>query len=200
MKGQTQIISIILILGISVGLMATAYTWGLPLIQKRQDTAKFEAVFNFFDPSNPNSLERKIVSVANRRGEETLSLDFKGVWSINENENSISFSFLSRISGFAEDKGIPLVPGGSCPSSGTGKLGIDEPFDVCGYSKPYEDRYNITFKVWFRELVDEDGNVYRIKISPLGSSSLLSKSLLIKFGGIREEESLIETKINILLQ
>ncbi|HDH91382.1 MAG TPA: hypothetical protein ENF38_00345, partial [Candidatus Aenigmarchaeota archaeon] len=152
MKGQTQIISVVLILALSVSLMATAYTWGLPLIQKRQDTAKFESIFNSFDPTNPNSLERKIIDIANRGGEEVFSLNFKGVWNVNEDENSISFSFLSMISGFVPGKGITLLPGGSCPSSGPGRLGIDEPFDICGYSEPSGNKYNITFKIWFRNL------------------------------------------------
>jgi len=71
LKGQSDIISIVLIIIIAIGLVSTAYTWGIPLIQKQQDTALVVRVANFFSNDNVNSLQKKIVSVATNGGEES---------------------------------------------------------------------------------------------------------------------------------
>jgi len=155
-----------------------------------------------FDPSNPNSLERLITSIANKGGEEIVTLPYEGIWIINERENSIALMIDSKISGIAPDTYVSLLPGGSCPSGSKGRLGVDEPFEVCCFSKSMGTIFNITFKIWFRDLVDENGRIYRLKIFPLGSSSLKSKNLLLRFDPTNsfEKEDLVQKSVGILLR
>ena len=195
MRGQAQIYSYLLVALIIITLIGTVYTWGLPLIRKRQDTGVVERVRSFFDPNNPTSLERRIVFVASNKGEEYFSLDKEGIWILDTTENSISFTFFSRVSNFGVGEWISLS-GEDCENIREGSLG-ERPFVVCARSDPVADGFNITYKIVFRDLVDEDGNTYRIILS--GTSSAVSKKGIIRYVKTSTSQKLIETKIEILL-
>lgn len=53
MKGQTQALTAVLITSVTIGAVATAYIWGMPLLEKRQSQAAFNeverGVFNLHD-------------------------------------------------------------------------------------------------------------------------------------------------------
>jgi hypothetical protein len=158
-KAQTEIVSIILIVAIALGLTASVYTWGLPLIQKRQDTSKMNSVSGFFDQNNINSLPTEIELVANNGGEKTLTFDVDGVWNLSETENSISFfthSLISNIciagSGSCPDW-VSLTPGATCPPT-YGIIGVDKSSVVCANVVPLGNGFGITYKVYFRGLAD----------------------------------------------
>lgn len=184
-KAQVDIVSAILIVLIALGLTATAYTWGLPLIQKRQDTAVVERIAGNFDQNNVNSLPSRIEFVANNGGEQAFTLDANGVWllnpcpvqelqSCNPKEgaaefNSIEFTFFSKVTDVSDKdaEGNPIgfiskTPGAGCPPS-AGILGKDKSSVVCAKSKQAQDGYEITYKVWFREL-EESASARGFKI------------------------------------
>jgi len=152
-KAQSDIISALIIIIIAIGLVTTAYMWGLPLIQKRQDAAVAERVYNYFYQKNQNddSLSSKIEYVASNGGEDTFSLDINGIWIIKPDENSVSFTFFSRASNVGSSIWIPLTSGATCPPS-SGTIGVDRPSVVCTKADTLFDGYNITYKVWFRQL------------------------------------------------
>jgi len=69
-KAQVSVITIIVIAGIGTALAATAYMWGMPLIEKRATVTDYSASVEFLD-----RLESKIVSVANSLyGEESIDI------------------------------------------------------------------------------------------------------------------------------
>lgn len=172
-KAQADVVSAILIVIIALGLAATAYTWGLPLIQKKQDTAVVDRVTSYFDQNNGNSLPSRIEFIANNGGEQVFNLDAEGFWVINpcppsdlsacnpspavdvtKENNSLQFTFFSKISNVATQSGfISLTPGASCPPA-EGILGKDKSSVVCAKAEPVHDGFDITYKVWFRELAE----------------------------------------------
>ncbi len=169
-KAQVDIVSAILIVLIALGLTATAYTWGLPLIQRRQDTAVLERITSHFDQNNVNSLPSRIEFIANNGGEQAFTIDANGVWLVNpcskdelaacnpspavasSESNSLQFAFFSKASNVATQTGfISLTPGASCPPS-AGILGKDKSSVVCAKATPVHDGFDITYKIRFREL------------------------------------------------
>lgn len=203
-KAQADIISAIIIIIIAIGLVSAAYMWGLPLIQKRQDAALVERVSNYFNQKNENSLSSKIEYIANSGGEETFSLDVNGLWILSSTENSILFTFFSRVSNIGSADWISLTTGASCPPS-KGTLGIDKPSAVCARADTLADGYNITYKIWFRQL-DESGGArgYKINLVPYsGVTTSTGKSVRIFRGNISTVtgvQTLIITEIKILFE
>ncbi len=225
-KAQSDIVTAILIVVIALGLVATAYTWGLPLIQKSQDTGVVERISSFFDQKNTNSLPSRIEFVANNGGEQTFSLDANGGWilhacpsneipscnpspdDIASNEfNSIEFKFFGKVTNIASGVGfVSLTPGASCPP-GKGILGQDKSSVVCAKADSTGDGYTITYKIYFREL-EEAGSTRSFKIDlTKHESSLYSsngKSLKISRQSIEQVSSggktLIIPEIKVLLE
>ncbi|MFH0711084.1 MAG: hypothetical protein V1944_00745 [Candidatus Aenigmatarchaeota archaeon] len=203
MKGQTDIISAVIIFIISLGLVSTAYLWGIPLIQKRQDTALIDRVGKSFDRNNANSLEKKIESVANNGGSDTFVGDTNGIWYYNSSDNSIQFSFTAKTSKIAT--GVDWVAISSGNTNTSGELGIDDSFIIFGKADiAGAGQYNITYKVQFRTLWDSTHTKsFRIDLkndSP--SPYILGKYMKISRGNVGPDpanNNLIITEIKLLL-
>lgn len=209
MKAQADIVSAVIIVIIALSLVSTAYMWGLPLIQKKQDTAIVERVSNAFSPDNVNSITKKIESVANRGGEETFTLDVDGLWILypydanTVENNSIQFAFSSRVTNVGVDKGwIPLSSG----NIGIGTLGLDDSSVVFGRADSAGSFYNITYKSWFRELDESSTKGYKINllVDERGSDKSTGKTVRISrakdpYSQTVGGKTLIITEIKILL-
>jgi len=203
MKGVSEIISAVLVVLIAIALVAMAYTWGLPLIQKMQSRSVTERVAGYFDPNNPNSLQRKITTVANKGGYDTFKLDVDGIWIIETASNSIQFTFFSKATNLAATGDwVALLAGDNCVSpSDSAYLGSNS-FVTCGRADPFGDGYNITYKIWFRELVDPSNpNVrQKIELEVTGPTTSTGKTIGISRGEITTTpEGLTITKVKILL-
>jgi hypothetical protein len=210
MKAVSEIISVVMIVGISIGLISAAYLYGLPLIQKSQDKSTLERVISFFDYYNPSSLPQKVEFVANTGSTEALTLDAQGIWEVhpfNETSplnNSIIFSFFSKVTNININQPISLTPGGSCPPT-PGTIGKDSFSVVCISGNPIYDGFNITYFIFFRNLIlpiNETNNVtYSIQlISQNGESKAASstgKTIRISRQGIDKTANFIVTKVKI---
>jgi hypothetical protein len=224
MKAQADIISSVIIIIIAIGLVSTAYMWGMPLIQKRQDSALVDRAYGFFDRNNFNSLVKKIEYVAKNGGEDTFTLDISGIWILypcpssdglgcscgaaepcNSENNSIQFSFPSRASNIAVNSN--WVPINSPNPSYFGTLGIDDVSVVLAKSESAGDGFNITYKLWFRELNESLNIGYKVDIMPSGTPGIttsVGKSLRISNAGTSTittsgGKTLIITEIKIFL-
>jgi hypothetical protein len=206
MKAQANIVAAVIIVVLAIALVSAAYTWGLPLIMKRQDWALVDRIRNSFDQNNINSLPSKIEYVAANRGEDTFISETTGIFELNQTENSISFSFFSRVSDIAVNSGwISLTHGASCPPS-DGYVGIDKASVVCARSDTHQDGYNITYKVFFRKLLEPGGaKGYKIKLVKHEASQLKvsGKNVKIIFSDLAESQengkTIIITNVKILL-
>ncbi|MEM5773322.1 MAG: hypothetical protein QXL86_03845 [Candidatus Aenigmatarchaeota archaeon] len=195
-KAQADIISAVIIVLIAIGLTATALMWGLPLIQKRQDSIMVERVSRIFSQELPS----KIVSIANTGGSDTVTIDVNGVWILDESRNMLSFTFFSK----ASDKAVGIwIGGGECQPDGfngkTGELGLDQPCVVCVRSDEFATGYNITYQIGCR-MLNSTANRYLIKLVPAsGVTSSTLKTIKISRGSTITQDNLIKTEINILL-
>ena len=224
-KAQSDIIAAILIIVIALGLSATAYTWGIPLIQKRQDTAIVERMAGNFDQNNVNSLPSRIEFIANNGGEETFKLDVDGVWELHtcptgelsgcthnpddSQNNFIQFASASRVTNIAASTQdwVSLTTGAACPPS-KGIVGTDKSSVVCARADELSGGlFNISYRIWFREL-EELGTARSFKIdltkhtaSDLGS---IGKTVRISRENFHQISSggktLIIPEIKILLE
>jgi hypothetical protein len=205
-KAQADIISAVLIIIMGLGLVSVAYTWGIPLIQKRSDTTLVERTYKTFDANNERSITKVIKFISNHGGEDVVSLDTKGIWFLypstdtTPENNSIQFSFQAKVSNLAVDKSwIPLSSGSTNP---VGTLGFDDSYVVFGKADTAPGGYNITYKVWFRKLNETTTNkIYEIDLVKHPSGPLISsgKNVGISRGDVREQQNLITTEIKILL-
>jgi hypothetical protein len=206
MKAQADIVAAVIIVVMSIALVSAAYTWGIPLIMKRQDWAIVDRVRNSFDQNNVNSLPSKIEYIANNRGEDTFRTETNGILELNETENSISFSFFSRVSDIAVNAGwISLTHGSSCPPS-EGSVGIDKASVVCARADTHANGFNITYKIFFRTLLEPAGNKgYKIQLSKHEASPLKSagRNVRIIYSDVSSQtqdgKNIIVTKVKILL-
>ena len=207
LKGQSEIIAVVLIMLIAIGLLSVAFTFGLPLVQKNQDRSLDQRVQSFFDPGNVNSLPSKIKSVANNGGKESISLDVEGLIELDEAENSIAFSFQSSVASHAVEQTVALS-GDTCPPA-EGIIGLQEPSVLCVSTYLTSGGfYNVTYKLYLRELEDaEKKNGFKINMlkHPAGLNSVggSGSSVRIEFEQRRPEilgqKNLINTDVKILL-
>lgn len=212
-KGVSTVVAAALIVAITLGLTSTAYIWGTPLIQKRQEASATERVYSQFSQTNQNSLPKIIEDVANNGGVKTFTLNVDGIWTLNIIENSLEFSFPSKTSNVAPDTSSPisLTPGVQCtgssppnsPSPLTGTLGQDSSSVVCVSAASQGDFFNIKYKIWFREIADNPFSpAQRFKIQleqDAGLATSSSRTVKITFGESTQSETLITKKIKILL-
>lgn len=205
-KAQVEIISVVIIIIIAMGLVSSVYMWGLPLIQKQQDAALAERVSNYFSQRNEQiSLPGKIEYVANNGGEETFSLDVNGLWALDPTEDSISFTFFSRASNIGKSDWISLTSGAGYPPPSSGTIGIDKPSAVYAKADTLGSGYNITYKIWYRQLNESSGiRGYKINLASYQPGLLTStgKSARISLGNITTintgSQTLIITEIKVL--
>lgn len=216
-KAQSDIISMVMIVIITMGLVGTAYTWGIPLIEKQQSGIIVERLYhNYFDINNANSLPRLIEDVANSDVEgvvRVFTVSETGLWELSgydevgEQNNSIQFTINAKVSNIGMDIGwIPMTTGGTCPPI-TGTLGVDEEGVVCVKAETIENGYKITYRLWSRELEEGGGakgykiNLVRHAGGPLASTG---RTVRITRGSIQstmeDGKTLKTTEVKILLE
>lgn len=231
-KGAVDIISAVLIVILGISLVGSALAWGLPLVQKKTDTALVDRVSVGFDQGSQNSLPSVIENVANTGGRSAFGMDVEGAWLlypcaernalgdyiqgcgdpsytdplyISQN-NSIEFNFLSKVSNFATDGSWISLSSAPCVDPPQGRLGLDKASVVCAKATPKGGLFSITYKVWFRELVDDSGrNVYKINLmkDPASATTSTRGTVVATLADKRQisesGKNLIITDLNILL-
>jgi hypothetical protein len=195
-KAASEVISIVLIAVIGISLLGTAFMWGMPLINKQQDKGRIDRITNYFDRENSNSILRKIDFVANNGGQDTITLDVDGIWTVhpwdeaNPANNSLEFQSFSLVSDIAINSTsnpvgwVAITPGGSCPPK-AGIVGLDPRYVVCAVAWPSQNGFDIKYRIWFRELEENTGaRGYMINITkhPGGQLSGTGKEVRIYQG------------------
>lgn len=207
-KAQADIISAVIIVLLAISLTSAAFMWGWPLIVKKQDTAMVARVTNAFN----QELTSKIEDMANTGGSVKFTLENpKGLWSLDESDHTLSFTFFSTVSNRILDQwvgeGCNPDPDGPGFVDTPGKFGIDKPSVICVLTNHWEKGFNITYKIGYRQLSNIDGTkIYKIElVRPVGGvPSSAQNSILISRGSIdqiptADQKTLIITKIEILL-
>jgi len=169
MKVISEVVSVILILIISLGLISTILMYGYPLIMKAQDKIALERVISLFHPDLPGSIVKKMEDISKAGGSVTINLEVDGVWKVisfsenSELNNSLSFTFFSRVTNIKSDQYISLSSGETCPPK-QGILGVSSPFVVCIMGSSTHMGFTITYTLFARNLTSEN-QVYSVRLT-----------------------------------
>ena len=200
MKGQTKMVSVIIIIMIATAATATVLPWTYNMVQKKQDMKSVDDVYNFFQ-----TLDATIRNIAQNGGEESLSLKVPGKLEIipdalssDDNSNSIVFRMESKVSFIAEGGWIPL----NTPNENeTATLGVDTPSVIFGKAKRSGDKIDVQYRLWYRALNDTSGHLYKIVLNTSNDNSINTTTgfMRIQRIGSATAEPLTITKINIIV-
>jgi len=177
------------------------YEFASPLTDKATAQKNAEKINAFFDPVSTTSLSNKIEYVAKYGGKETVNPDFAGNWVIDSDDNSIQFTFFSKVTLIALDAG--WVPINSPYTAPIGAIGEDASA-VFAKADTTDEGYSITYKTWFRELDESPEKGHKIELEANGKTSSSNvKSITIEKGDVFSStvdgKTLIITKIKISL-
>lgn len=159
-KGQTQLVTAILLTGILIALVTIAYFWGIPLIEKQKDSVRVDNMESLF-----LELDDKIQSVAKNGGKENIegyevmgTMRFLGD-GINDN---ITASFETSGGIIATGTDIYLAGSGAeNPPVGS------EPGVVKVYAEKAGKKYDINMKLYYRNLTTAE-DIYKIDLEAVG--------------------------------
>lgn len=209
MKGQTKIVSVLIIVLIASAAVGMVTPWTYSMIQKKQDMKSVDDAYNFFQ-----SLDATIRDVAQNGGEEALSLKVPGKFEIipdaisSEDSNSVLFMMESKVSLIAQcDPAVPeeqcWIPLNTPNINETATLGIDSPSVIFSKAEDLGDRINIQYKLWYRTLNDTSGNLYKIVLNTTDNSiqNTTTGSMRVQRLGseVVSGKPLTITKINIIV-
>lgn len=152
MKGQTNIISVMLITGILIAAISSAYFWGLPLLEKSRDSAKVERIVEKL-----KEIADIVEIVARDKVSRNVDINFDGYLKItNKTIELTTFSNAAYVSMknwvvLNEDdyQGIPdVLP------EGYGLIGRDRPGVLIAKAGMANNKIRNDFKIVFREIED----------------------------------------------
>ncbi len=200
-KGQTQVVSVIIIILVALGAIASVVPWANNMIQKRKDAKSADDVYNFYQ-----KLDQTIRNIAENGGEETLELKVDGILSVYplasnnpEFNNSIVFLFSSKVSNVAAGNWIPL---NTPNTNATASLGIDPPSVIFAKATSSGDRLDVQYRLWYRNLTDTNaGKTFRINLltSDDQVKRVTTGALRIQRIQTRQVQDLTITEINIIV-
>lgn len=214
LKGQSDIVGAVIVVLIAVALVGIGFGFGLPLIEKNQDRGVENRIDSLFSPANTDSLATKIKDAANSGTRQEARFDVEGVTRLypssypGPENNSIEFTFQSRVSRYAVGQGWISASGAGCPPA-IGAIGTNEPVAVC-VRADYAggDVYNVTYRLHTRELEDAlKRNGLKINLVQHPSSSVLSSgsatTVRVELDSRRQEnvggKNLITADVKVLL-
>ena len=200
-KGQSQMVSALMVVLISLGILGAVFPWASSVIQKKKDAKSVEDVYSFFQ-----KLDYTIINIARNGGEESLELKVPGKINVYPESldstlnNSIIFEFQSKVSNVAESESwIPL----NTPNANTSAtLGIDKPGVISGKSTLDDSEIIVYYRLWFRELEDKTtGNIYKISLTTSEDNEKESTQGFFRVQRLSSSQTgnLIKTQVNIIV-
>ncbi len=102
-KGQTQIISVVLIMGLAVGVIGASYMWGKPLIEKSQAGTTITNAEKTMD-----LIKTTIDDVAKTGGQKKKQIQIDGPLKVSESENAIAYTLTGSMAAIASSQWISI--------------------------------------------------------------------------------------------
>lgn len=162
-KGQTEVVTAVLIFGVVISLVGATYIWGVPLIKKQQAFGNIQKTEQFM-----KDLETVIENIdKGQTGSKSLiQIKENGVLSVNTDENAIEF--LTHEAGtyyiLSDEVTTAWNPIAWGPSE-TGIFGKDAPAILRAKAIAIGDGYDITYQIKFRKLVTQtNDNIYIVRV------------------------------------
>ncbi len=173
-KGQTPVISYLLVLGVLLSTVSVAYLWGVPLLKKGSVNSKISDAEQTMLQIN-NVLE----NVISNGGEGSITFVSYGRVKISGKDNSVYYILRSEKTPYATNVWIPLTTDNTFGVNGTEEanskaiLGINTPSLVMVRTEPIGNgEYLIIFRLALRNLIDQQGNIYKYELIPQGTTSV----------------------------
>lgn len=154
-KAQTEIISALLIAGITIGAVSVAYLWGVPVIQKGQSTNQIQEAESLM-----SDIDKAVADVMANGGQRSLNLNLAGALEVSEEENSIKYIIFSKKAGVARTEWVPLNEDdtfgiiGINQSQGIPIYGRDKDAVLVAKSSVLGDGFVIDYRLAYREVDD----------------------------------------------
>lgn len=173
-KGQTGVVTAVLLSGLVIAGITAALTWGLPLLRKNQDTQNLENAL-----TEMRSLSSEIEQIASRGGSTKFSLNLnQGSIFIDTANNTITYSVTTNAAYVSTREWVPLNERDMRgiarvdKSDSYGVVGQDKAGVVIGKAFQRGEEYNTRYAIVFRELDDiETDTGYQIDLVKDGSIS-----------------------------
>ena len=165
MKGQSQVVTGVLLVLIMITLVGVTYFWGIPLIQKQKDVVTVSNMERFL-----KTLNEKIQNVVKNGGTQKISgFDIPGEFELKDDEDRFVLNFKTTGNIIATGKDIYLI-GDKRKEVYIG----EEPGIILVRSEDIGGKYNITAQLYYRNLTGATTkgkqNKYSIDIIDLGSN------------------------------
>lgn len=158
-RGQSQIVTAVLLTGILIVLVAAAYFWGLPLIQKQRDTVVLNNMERFM-----SDLDQKIKRVAESGGRERIdNIEIPGELRLIDNgyndEVRVTFTTTGQI--IATGAEIFLTGDNRTVVPITAQAGV-----ISAFSEEQDGSFSVELALRYRETVaGESSNLINLKTS-----------------------------------
>ncbi|MBI4017542.1 MAG: hypothetical protein HY366_01200 [Candidatus Aenigmarchaeota archaeon] len=150
-KGQSQLVTAVLLTGILIVLVSGAYFWGVPLLEKQKDTVALNNMERFM-----NDLDDKITRVAASGGRERIdNINIPGELKLVDNEfnDEISVTFTTTGQIIATDANIYLSGDNRTIVPITASSG-----SLKAFSENTGGKYSIALTLKYREVVAGDNS------------------------------------------
>ena len=193
-KGQSEVVTFVMLGTVVVTLVGAVYMWGVPLTEKRSSLAESESIKAFFDV-----LDNKIKEVGQTctgSCTETIDLSQKGLFSTfnyaqyyldnlpgpvkqNGYNNSVIFTTTAARNIYALDRWIGLNTGNM---GGYANFGEKEGVSMVRMTKNTANEYNAVYRLWYRE-VDAPKKGFRIELEAGPVQNVTSGKISITYDG-----------------
>ncbi|MBN1222977.1 MAG: hypothetical protein JXB23_06985 [Candidatus Aminicenantes bacterium] len=177
-KAQTEVVTLVLISGIIISLVGFAWTWGVPMIEKRSTVVQFTSAVLFME-----NLDKKITDMAGTcttpgSCSETLDLPVPGVIVVDKTGNSIIYTL-------SIDQ--PLVTGSevlfNTADNGTVSRYGETPGVISMEGVNNAGRYTLIFSLRYRELdSDEPWKGYKIVLTNQSTKLSGTSKITVSYG------------------
>lgn len=176
-KGQVGVVTAVLLAGLVIAGITSALTWGLPLLQKNQDTRTLQDSLD-----SMKGLAEEIEKVANRGGSTEYDMNLgSGSLYLNSQNNSITYTVNSRAAYVSTREWVPLNERDTRGIQLTGKgdsygvAGQDTEGVLLGKADQRGEDYRTRYVIYFREVDDLDTDTgYQVDLQDTEGSSTVS--------------------------
>ncbi len=190
MKGQSEVVTFVMLSTVVVTLVGAAYMWGAPLTEKRSSLAESEGIAAFFNVLN--SKIKEIAQTCTGSCTENIQLSQKGLFSVfnyaqyyldlgssNEYNNSVVLTAVAAKNVYALDRWIGLNTGNI---GGYANFGEQEGVSLVKMAKNTAGDYTAVYRLWYRE-IDTPNKGFRIELEAGPVQNVTSGKVSITYDG-----------------
>ncbi|MCD6215987.1 MAG: hypothetical protein J7J92_02850 [Candidatus Aenigmarchaeota archaeon] len=185
MKGQTQIVTTMLLTMVTVAVVGTVYFYGLPLIEKNKDIATLQKTEDFI-----KLLDDKIKIVANG-GSAELPFNIPGLFIFNNSNGTIEIKVKTRRTIYATGAEVPLVG----DLEGGNVWGVNKQEIIYVKAEKVGNAFVNSYNLNYKQLVGND--CYKIVLESKTGSDIVTEeghNIVISHVGIDSSEKCGGTK------